>query len=83
MELGHWMVVTFTVHLLPMNVLPLEIGKASYLRIVSLDVLGDAPLCPTSPPIFLCHLCIFLLIVASPRRSALVAPIPEFDDHMT
>ena len=34
-------------------------------------MLGDAPHRPTSPPIFLCHLCIFLLIVASPRRSAL------------
>jgi len=27
--------------------------------------------------------CIFLLIVASPRRSALTAPIPESDDHVT
>jgi len=44
---------------------------------------GDAPLRPTSPPIFLCHLCIFLLIVASPRRSALAAPIPESNDHVT
>jgi len=45
-------------------------------------VLGDAPLHPTSPPIFLRHLCIFLLIIASPRRSALAAPIPESDDHV-
>jgi len=45
-------------------------------------MLGDAPHRPTSPPIFLCHLCIFLLIVASPRRSALAAPIPESDDHV-
>jgi len=46
-------------------------------------MLGDAPLRPTFPPIFLCHLCIFLLIIASPRRSALAAPIPESDDHVT
>jgi len=49
-------------------------------------VLGDAPrppmFPPMFPPIFLCQLCIFLLIVASPRRSALVAPIPESDDHV-
>ena len=45
-------------------------------------LLGDAPLRPTSPPIFLRHLFIFLLIVASPRRSALAAPIPESDDHV-
>jgi len=45
-------------------------------------MLGDAPLCPMFPPIFLHHLCIFLLIVASPRRSALTAPIPESDDHV-
>jgi len=49
---------------------------------VCVTVLGNAPHCPTSPPIFLRHLCIFLLIIASPRRSALVAPIPESDDHM-
>jgi len=40
-------------------------------------MLGDAPRPPMFPPIFLHHLCIFLLIVASPRRSALAAPIPE------
>jgi len=45
-------------------------------------MLGDAPLRPTFPPIFLCHLCIFLLIVASPRRSALAVPIPESDGHV-
>ena len=45
-------------------------------------LLGDAPHRLTSPPIFLRHLCIFLLIVASPRRSALAAPIPESDDHV-
>jgi len=45
-------------------------------------ILGDAPLRPMFPPIFLCHLCIFLLIVASPRRSALIAPIPESDGHV-
>ena len=49
---------------------------------ISPSLLGDAPLCPTSPPIFLRHLCIFLLIVASPRQSALAAPIPESDDHV-
>ena len=46
-------------------------------------MLGDAPRPPMFPPIFLRHLCIFLLIVASPRRSALAAPIPESDDHVT
>ena len=45
-------------------------------------MLGDAPHRPMSPPIFLRHLCIFLLIVASPRQSALAAPIPESDDHV-
>jgi len=48
-----------------------------------LYLLGDTPHCPMSPPIFLHHLCIFLLIVASPRQSALAAPIPESDDHVT
>ena len=48
-----------------------------------LYLLGDTPHCPMSPPIFLRHLGIFLLIVASPRRSALAAPIPESDDHVT
>ena len=46
-------------------------------------LLGDAPLRPTFPPIFLRHLCIFLLIVASPRWSSLVAPIAESDGHVT
>jgi len=46
-------------------------------------MLGDAPLRPTFPPIFLCHLCMFLLIVASPRWSALTALIPESNDHVT
>jgi len=46
-------------------------------------LLGDALLCPTFPLIFLCHLCIFLLIVTSPRRSALAAPLPESDGHVT
>ena len=46
-------------------------------------LLGDAPLRPTFPPIFLHHLCIFLLIIASPRRSALVALTPESNDHVT
>jgi len=45
-------------------------------------LLGDAPHRPMSPLIFLRHLCIFLLIVASSRRSALTAPIPESDDHV-
>jgi len=45
-------------------------------------LLGDAPLRLMSPPIFLCHLSIFLLIVASPRWSALAALIPESNDHV-
>jgi len=45
-------------------------------------MLGDALLCPTFPLIFLHHLYILLLIVASPRRSALASPIPESDGHM-
>jgi len=45
-------------------------------------MLGDAPHRLTSPLIFLRHLCIFLPIVASPRRRALTAPIPESDDHV-
>jgi len=45
-------------------------------------MLGDTPFRPMFPPIFLRHLCIFLLIVASLRQSALVAPIPESDDHV-
>jgi len=45
-------------------------------------LLGDAPLCLMFPPIFLRHLCIFLLIVASPRWSSLVAPIPESNGHV-
>ena len=46
------------------------------------QLLGDAPHRPMSPPIFLRHLCIFLLIVTSPRQSALAAPIPESNDHV-
>jgi len=46
-------------------------------------VLGDAPLRPTFPPIFFRYLCIFLLIITSPTQSALAAPIPESDGHMT
>jgi len=53
------------------------------LPIFTERLLGDAPRRLMSPPIFLRHLCIFLLIVASPRRSALAAPIPESDDHVT
>jgi len=52
------------------------------LHHVTIGLLGDAPHRPMSPPIFLRHLCIFLLIVASPRRSALAAPILESDDHV-
>jgi len=47
------------------------------------QILGDAPLRPTFPPIFLRHLCIFPLIVTSPRWSSLAAPIPESDGHVT
>jgi len=46
-------------------------------------LLGDALRPPMFPPIFLRHLCIFLLIITSPRQSALVAPILESDDHVT
>jgi len=45
-------------------------------------MLGDTPLRPMFPPIFLRHLCLFLLIVASQRWSALAAPIPESNDHV-
>jgi len=45
-------------------------------------LLRDALPRPTFPPITLHQLCTFLLIVASPRRSALAAPIPESDDHV-
>jgi len=55
----------------------------SELELYQGSVLGDTPLCPMFPPIFLHHLCIFLLIVASPRWSALASPIPESDDHVT
>jgi len=58
------------------------IGLRYRSRECTLSLLVDALLRPTSPPIFLHHLCIFLLIVASPRWSALVAPIPESDDHV-
>ena len=51
------------------------------LEVPSTLMLGDAPHCTMSPPIFLCHLCIFLLIVASPRQSALAAPMLESDDQ--
>ena len=61
-------------------------NKPTFLSLplpTSTMLLGDAPCPPMFPPIFLRHLCIFLLIVASPRRSALVAPILESDDHVT
>ena len=38
------------------------------LTILGIMVLGDAPHRPTSPPIFLRHLCIFLLIVPSHQQ---------------
>ena len=44
---------------------------AQFIQNPGSALLGDALLRPTSPPIFLHHLCIFLLIVASPRWSAL------------
>ena len=53
------------------------------LNFIEQYLLGDAPHRPMSPPIYLRHLCIFLLIVASPRRSALAAPILESEDHVT
>jgi len=59
--------------------------SAPFLSIQCRDVTalkGGAALCPTFPPIFLHHLCTFLLIVASPRWSVLVAPIPESDGHV-
>jgi len=46
-------------------------------------MLGDAPLPLMFPPIFLRHLCTFLLIIASPRQSVLAAPISESDGHVT
>jgi len=58
-------------------------NMADHKKHVKEVLLGDAPRPPMFPPIFLRHLCIFLLIVASPRRSALAAPIPESDDHVT
>jgi len=61
---------------------PIEPGDRIFAIGLVPALLGDAPHRPMSPPIFLCHLCIFLLIVASPRRNALVAPILESDDHM-
>jgi len=45
-------------------------------------LLGDAPLHPMFPLIFLCHLCTSLLIVASPRQSALAALIAESNGHV-
>ena len=45
-------------------------------------MLGDAPLHLMFPPIVPCHLCTSLLIVASPRWSALAAPIAESDSHV-
>jgi len=45
-------------------------------------VLGDTPLHPTFPPIFLCHLYTSLLIVTNSRRSTLTALISESDGHV-
>ena len=46
-------------------------------------MLRDTPLRLMFPPIFLCHLCTSLLIVASSRQSALAASIAESDGHVT
>jgi len=64
---------------------PMESPMMATLPLFSINpyLLGDAPRPPMFPPIFLRHLCIFPLIVASPRWSALAAPIPESDDHVT
>jgi len=61
---------------------PRFVRNATFHSCPSFILLGDAPLCPMFPLIFLCHLCTFLLIITSPRRSALVAPIPESDGHV-
>jgi len=49
------------------------------LQYFMMAMLGDALLRPTFPPITLCHPCTSLLIVASSRRSALMAPMVESD----
>jgi len=64
------------------NSSPIQETESNELLLYLGKLLGDAPHHLTSPPIFLRHLCIFLLIIASPRRSARAAPIPESDDHM-
>jgi len=68
------------IHMVDFHSIPLH--SVSGHHCLEGGVLGDAPCPPMFPPIFLCHLCIFL-IVASPRRSALVALILESDDHVT
>jgi len=72
---------------IPLWVVPKPHSEKSHLLVDhsagEYSPLGDAPLHLTFPPIFLRHLCIFLLIVASPRRSALTALIPESDGHVT
>jgi len=71
-------------HICMVNFLPIPFRSVSGCHCLEGGwMLGDAPLHPMFPPIFLCHLCIFLLIVASPRQSALAALIPESDGHMT
>jgi len=59
------------------------INKDTLGFVTNLYLLGDALLHPMFPLIFLCHLCTFLLIVASPRWSALAAPIVESNGHVT
>ena len=78
---GHWSIENWA----PDSIVEMGFEPVSwnFSTIDSMYVLGDALRPPMFPPIFLCHLCIFLLIVASPRQSALAAPIPESDDHMT
>jgi len=81
----------FTRGTLVLLVTSMQSTSAPFLSVQCWDVtalkggwmLGDAPLRLTFPLIFLHHLCTFLLIVASPRQSALVAPIPESNGHMT
>jgi len=69
------------------NVVKLSLAPPDPIPGQWMTLLGDALLHPMFPPIIppiiLCHLCTSLLIVASPRWSALATLIAESDGHMT
>jgi len=61
----------------------LPLAELAFAERQLLKLLGDALLCLTFPPTMLRQLHTSLFIIASSRRSTLMAPISESDSHVT